>query len=384
MDIASPGTSPDFATAGASPISAKDSRTRALAEAAEDAEILLRYAAQSGIDVPAEAAAIIVRVRADEDPLTPDAVAAFYAAYARISAKLRPVTIETLRVPEACTRKALRRNGIVAVALATVVMACSITTFLTGAISVDIENGISHANELAVKLRDQVGPPRVAIDAGEICVQPNRSPDPDIPARDATVLTAELQDFSGTIRGLLTSAINLEKFNPQQEISPLDRPVPGSAWATRPREMLQLHPELIDQRAEAFCKIYAYEDVRNFAKNVRADTLAIYGALAAYLLPVLYALLGASAFAMRDFSERVKQRTLHPSSCGNTARTIAAMTAGAIISLFGTLGQGLSLSPLALAFLVGYGVEAFFNFLDSLLTTFNIGRRGQPVDAAPG
>ncbi|MEA2745584.1 MAG: hypothetical protein QOG25_3955, partial [Acetobacteraceae bacterium] len=84
-----------------------------------------------------------------------------------------------------------------------------------------------------------------------------------------------------------------------------------------------------------------------------------------------------------DFSERVKRRTLHPSSCGNTARTIAAMTAGAIISLFGSLGQGLSLSPLALAFLVGYGVEAFFAFLDNLLTTFNVNRRGRPApDAA--
>jgi hypothetical protein len=63
--------------------------------------------------VPAEAAAIIVRVRANEGPLTPEVVAAFYAAYARLSAKLRPVIIETLRVPGACTRKVLRRSGIV-------------------------------------------------------------------------------------------------------------------------------------------------------------------------------------------------------------------------------------------------------------------------------
>jgi hypothetical protein len=287
------------------------SRTQGLAAAAEDAEMLLRYAAQSGIDVPTEAVAIIARVRAGEGPLTPDVVAAFYGAYARLSAKLRPVTTETLRVPEKCTRRVLRRNGIVSVALATVVMACSITSFLTTSIAADIENGITHANELAVKLRDQVGPPRVAIDVGEICLQPKTPPDPPIPTRDVAVLTGELQDFSATTRALLTSAINLEKFNPRRELSPLDAAIPGSAWATRPREMLQLHPELIDQRAETFCKIYAYDDVRNFAKNVRADTLALYGALGAYLLPVFYALLGASAFTMRDFSERVKRRTLH-------------------------------------------------------------------------
>lgn len=118
--------------------------------------------------------------------------------------------------------------------------------------------------------------------------------------------------------------------------------------------------------------------MRNFAKNVRANALAFYGALAAYCLPVLYALLGAFAFTLRDFSERVKRRTYLSSSYANTARTIAAMTAGAIISLFSNMGQGLSLSPLALAFLVGYGVEAFFAFLDTLLTAFSATRRGRP------
>jgi hypothetical protein len=285
-------------------------------------------------------------------------------------------------VSDESTHKLLRRNGLVSVVLAGVVMACSITSFLTTSISADIENGITHANELSVRLHDQVGPPHTAIDIVNICAQPSAPPDPPIPPRDVAMLTGELQDFSATIRALLTSATNLAKFNPQPELSPLVRPVKGSAWDTRPREMLQLHPELIDQRSEAFCKIYAYEDVRNFAKNVRADTIAVYGALAAYFLPVLYALLGACAFTMRDFAERVKRRTLHPSSCGNTARTIAAMTAGAIISLFGTLGQGLSLSPLAMAFLVGYGVEAFFAFLDSMLTTFHLERRGRPGEGA--
>jgi hypothetical protein len=370
MDVISPDTTPLFTS---------DTGTQALAAAAEDAEALLRFAAQSGIEISAETIAIIVRVRARKGPMTPEVVAAFYAAYARLAAKLSPVTIETLRVPEKCTRRILRRNGLLSVALATVVMACSITTFLTTSMSTDIETGIAHANELSVKLHDQVGPPRVPADAGEICLPPRSPPDPAIPSRDATVLTAELQDFASTIRALLTAATNLEKLNLRHETSPLDMPLADSPWVTRPRDMLQLHPELIDPRAEAFCKIYAYEEVRSFAKNVRADTLAIYGALAAYLLPMLYAVLGASAFAMRDFSDRVKRRTLHPSSWGNTARTIAAMTAGAIISLFGSLGQGLSLSPLALAFLVGYGVEAFFAFLDSLLATFNINRRGKPA-----
>jgi hypothetical protein len=63
------------------------------------------------------------------------------------------------------------------------------------------------------------------------------------------------------------------------------------------------------------------------------------------------------------------------------ARNIAAVTAGAIISLFANFTQGSPLSPLAAAFLVGYGVEIFYAFLDTLLTTF-AGRR-QNEAAAP-
>lgn len=358
----------------------EDSRTEGLAAAAEDAEMLLRYAAQSGIEVPAEAAAIVVQVRAGAAgaSLAPDDIARFYAAYARLAAKLRPVTVDTLRVPEASTRRALRRNGVVSILLAVAVMACSIVTFLTTSMAADIETGIQHANDLAVTLRNQVGPPSAAIGTAEICLQPTRPPDPPLQEKDIPLLTRDLQDFAATIRSLLTSGIKLERFVLQPEVSPLHAPAPGSPWAERPRRMLELNPELIDHRAEAFCKIYAYEDVRTFAKNVRANALAFYGALAAYCLPVLYALLGAFAFTLRDFSERVKRRTYLSTSYANTARTIAAMTAGAIISLFSNMGQGLSLSPLALAFLVGYGVEAFFAFLDTLLNAFSAPRRGRP------
>lgn len=356
------------------------SREGELAAAARDAETLLRYAAQSGIEVPADAAVIVVQARAEAAgvPLAPADIARFYAAYARLAARLKPVTIDTLRVPEASTRRALRRNGVISILLAVAVMACSIVTFLTTSMSAEIETGIQYANELAVKLRDQVGPPKAAIGAAEICVQPTSAPDPPLDVKDIPLLNRELQEFSTLIRTLLTSAIKLEQYVLQREYSPLDTEEKASLWRTRPRELLQLNPELIDHRAEAFCKIYAYEDVRNFAKNVRANALAFYGALAAYCLPVLYALLGAFAFTLRDFSERVKRRTYLSSSYANTARTIAAMTAGAIISLFSNMGQGLSLSPLALAFLVGYGVEAFFAFLDTLLTAFSATRRGRP------
>ena len=41
-----------------------------------------------------------------------------------------------------------------------------------------------------------------------------------------------------------------------------------------------------------------------------------------------------------------------------------------MVGLFGDLSQQAKVSPLALAFLVGYGVEAFFAFLEGLIKTF--------------
>jgi hypothetical protein len=144
---------------------------------------------------------------------------------------------------------------------------------------------------------------------------------------------------------------------------------------------LELDPALADMPHETFCKISTYEDVRAFALSVRDDSRAVYGALSGYLLPVLYALLGSFAYNLRDFSDRVKRQSFIVIPHGDMARNIAAVTAGAIISLFANFTQGSPLSPLAAAFLVGYGVEIFYAFLDTLLTTF-AGRR-QNEAAAP-
>jgi hypothetical protein len=195
---------------------------------------------------------------------------------------------------------------------------------------------------------------------------------------DETALIGELQDFAATIRTTLRTATKLDVFVAEWERSPLDRP---GEWGDSAHERLELQPDLINMRKDSFCKIATYERVREFAQNVHADSLAIYGAISSYLLPVLYALLGACAYNLRDFSTRVKRRTYHPSSYANTARTIAAMTVGTIISLFNVFNNNTALQPLAVAFLAGYGVEAFFAFLDALLTAFS--NRSRPPPAHP-
>lgn len=115
-----------------------------------------------------------------------------------------------------------------------------------------------------------------------------------------------------------------------------------------------------------------YQDVRSFAQDILDRVSVYYGAITTCLLPVLYALLGTCAYLLRSFEEEVRTLTFTPSSRANWARFLIAGIGGAVVGLFSnfTITQGASISPLAIAFLVGYAVDVFFSFLEGLLQAF--------------
>jgi hypothetical protein len=156
-----------------------------------------------------------------------------------------------------------------------------------------------------------------------------------------------------------------------------DQPLPDCKEAD-PQKYAQKckFPSLVD---EGFSKLATYQDIRAFAKQTLQANLIIYGAITAYVLPVFYALLGACAFALRNIIPHsiTQQATTQQSgitnyiiSYSNRARLIIALIAGTVVGLFNNFTQGVSVSPLAIAFLVGYAVEVFFSFLDAFVHTF--------------
>jgi hypothetical protein len=56
---------------------------------------------------------------------------------------------------------------------------------------------------------------------------------------------------------------------------------------------------------------------------------------------------------------------------------MTAAIAGAVVGLF-NFGQGISVSPLAIAFLVGYAVDVFFTFLERLIQSLIKARDSAP------
>jgi hypothetical protein len=131
------------------------------------------------------------------------------------------------------------------------------------------------------------------------------------------------------------------------------------------REGNLLHRSIADQ---GFEKLGTYQDIRSFARQTQQMNLVIYGAVTSYVLPVAYALLGACAFALRSMAAQTGTKTYQP-SYSNRARLIIALIAGTVVGLFNNFTQGVSVSPLAVAFLVGYAVEVFFSFLDAFVHT---------------
>jgi hypothetical protein len=174
-----------------------------------------------------------------------------------------------------------------------------------------------------------------------------------------------LQQFATANRLLYARANLLNGFVLKAELDPFA----GDSLYEQ-RAAFELPAKLEDKEIPeaGFSKIATYQEIRGYAKNVQQMNLVIYGAITAFVLPILYALLGACAYGLRALSEQTTARTYRPSYAA-LARIVIAMIAGLVVGLFNNFTQGVSLSPLAIAFLVGYAVEVFFSFLDAFLDT---------------
>jgi hypothetical protein len=113
-----------------------------------------------------------------------------------------------------------------------------------------------------------------------------------------------------------------------------------------------------------------FQDIYVVGQDLLKRNRLIYGAISGYLLPILYAMLGAVADGLRNLSDQLLAKTVVPDSFLRARMRIRlAILGGVIIGLFQGFGSA-TLSPLAIAFLVGYAVEIFFSFLDTTVQAY--------------
>lgn len=324
----------------------------------EDAREHIRYLIESGrVVTPDEAKEIQLIVDALNQRDAPKVGSVVLSgelltALANLSSRVRPVTAETLRLCSTSTRNVLRHYWKGTFILAFVILVFSLLSFLTLGVAKSMGTGIDNANALAVRLVSQIG----GLNDGSAIAPPGGASSTG-PATAPRIVLADLQAFAAATRSIYQQATLLNGLN----VLKADNP----HFA---KDDLQLTVPLNDPPGTAGMMIRRYQDVRTFATTVHGYTELFYGAIGTIILPILYALLGACAYLLRLFSSQVRERSYLP-SYADYAHLLVAGIGGAVIGLFNgfAVGGGVSLSPLAIAFLVGYAADAFFTFLDNIV-----------------
>ena len=305
----------------------------------QDAEHLLNYAVEAGIEVdPKVSKCILAAITAGDAIWNEPEASELAAAITKLAAKLKPVTAETLRACREDAHKAISSYKNIALPLAFIVVVLSFISFISAGISNQIKGDIRAANEYLVTLHSQV-------DASK----EEESPSPSV--------RSELQKFAVAMRSILSHSRQLKWFSPFHADDPCrDNKCQTELVSANLKKFTLLKTELDD-------KTRTYQEIREFASGAMNSVTLIWGAIGNFILPVLYALLGACAAVLRAFSLQLSTRTFAPTS--STPRFYIAGIGGAVVGLFNDLfGQHPTISPLALAFLVGYSTDIFFSFLE--------------------
>ena len=215
----------------------------------------------------------------------------------------------------------------------------SILTFVSSAMSTKIGQAIDEGNSLVLQLRNTLGP-------------------------NFNANTEKLNDYDTLIKTqqLYTTSRVLYQTANQIRFTLFGLMPPSPPGPSR-------IPARLPDVAETIIKmIPEFQDLRQYGQTGRDLVAVLYGTMSTCILPILYALIGVCAKFLRQFQQHIRIRT-YVQSEAHAAELVAAAIAGAVVGLFNnfTLGQSASIAPLALAFLVGFSVDVFFAFLETIV-----------------
>ncbi len=331
-------------------------------ETRADAELFVQYAAGAGIEVPddirrAVFAASPLRAMGD-----PELVATnLLGATTKLARGLYPVTAASLRSTNDDADRTVGTLRRAAIVLAAIILPISVSSFVTSAISEAIRQDIDAATSIALKLRAELPPQQDAQIGGaksQLVLAPGAS---------EFDVFMQLQQFAETIRAIDGRALQLRWFVPFMVSDPWQA---FRSDADKMRGLLQLDPALADPAKIAREKIRIFQEARFYGESLREAVSVVYGAITSCILPVLYSILGACAYLLMKTAEDIKKRRFVKSHA-DMARFVIAGIGGGVVGLFNfAIAQPVSVSPLALAFLVGYAVDVFFTLLQTLVMNF--------------
>lgn len=392
-------------------------------EALEDAEHLMKYAAEIGreVDKQTRDSVIEARVKIDSgiDEVTTENL---LDALTKLAQVVGPVTPESLRACAINRERPPYRT--LAIVLAIFIIAFSTVSFVTSAIATSIRNDITTANQLAVTLNAQFASPTsvAALNTGQRSPANSSAQTPSSPVPTTTAEPPRVASFNASPREgcpppsdvsnvyFEESAQNTAAGSESTGTHPDDVEKNFQEYAAAIRRIdahsrelslyvhiykylfdpasidafhrirncpidlnrvFELQLPLANYKDEVVRRTRIYQLVRFYAQSTSDDVTFYYNAVSSCILPVLYALLGAVAYILKNFEQRIHERTYVPSRA-DSARFIIAAIGGMVVGLFSNFPtvEGVKVSPLALAFLVGYAVDVFYTFLENLIQSF--------------
>jgi hypothetical protein len=345
--------------------------TPAFDHALAEAVRLLEHAASTGMfpDAGPNAADVVIPnlIQAVEATrsrtLTADITVAFWIAYGRLARLTAPVSAASLA---ASKHVPMLRMKILASLIVLLVIASSIFLFMSTATLTETRDLIDQQNIAALKLRSDLQLLRNSTQGVN-----------GVSTQGASAIAdrvfEETVDFSRKSAWLLQSASRLNGSFTPWWINVSFADVTFNDENKRGMNHLNVPPELstsAEIETEAAYQIKAYQSIRDYALGLFEIDSLIYTGLSTYLLPTIYALLGAFLYGFRMYSRLIRRKEFLPSAA-HSARYFIAAIAGLVVGLFGSLlPKGMAIPPLGVAFLVGYAVEAFFSRLDGLIRKF--------------
>ena len=282
---------------------------------------LLADANKKAIQIPAEVVDVITQARRAGPQLPDDLEARFWNAYGLLSSSIQP----------AAKARNLYRNIFYIVLL---VLLFAQFFFLAG----DYVRG--KLAEVDKQVIDITG--RAAISSTAVT-----------PATPTIVKNAQIEQTEQTKKSYLFLAHNLLAIVG----SIADLPLRPFGW-------------------QSFFSSGAGDDPEGVIVRGKLDMLLVF--LSGYLLPMLYGLLGACAFVLRKLSDEIDKLTYaNDARVRYSLRLNIGLLSGLAVGWFIKPGAGdatlVSLSPLALAFVAGYGSDLFFLALDKIVQAFSGG-----------
>jgi hypothetical protein len=327
-----------------------------LRTAISESEELLQYTVRHGIAVPDELLNTIVsgvRAANPESWDTPTTVK-FWKAAQELAKLVHPVTPESIKAAE--TRKKPARPS-----LTTFYYGLFLVFFLSALIVVQIYWVIG--SNLVDRISALTAPPPGAPAAAGAAESAGA---PSVIA--APVAAAQVQ--AGSSREIYADFILLDHWYSQIAYSWTTQPGWLGRWFNSEGENKRIEHAIV-------------EEAEYHRQLLLGASRAQLNFLAQYILPLLYGLIGATAFVLRSLSHEIETLTFSGASTTRyNLRIVLGMLSGISVGLILTqknIPASLqAITPLGLAFLVGYSVELLFAAMDRLIAAFTDTTRTAP------